>query len=111
MRLVKILLDEMVPRKFGPSLFGHDVKHVIDCGWRHISNGSLLAPCENEGFDVFITKDGNIPYQQNTIDRRFAIIVVKPITQDLADLISLSPQVMSLLGQIEPGTITVVRAQ
>jgi hypothetical protein len=61
---VKLLLDECVDRRFAKELQGHFVKTVPQMGWATIKNGELLALAEKE-FDVFITVDRNLSFQQN----------------------------------------------
>jgi predicted nuclease of predicted toxin-antitoxin system len=103
---VKILLDEMMPNRFAPLLVGHEVAHVVELGWRGVTDSKLLARCVADGFTVFITKDGNLPYQQNLTGRQLAILVLKPATQDLLDLLALAPEVLQLLPSREPGSVT-----
>jgi hypothetical protein len=61
---VRILLDESMPGRFAASLTGHDVGTVGQCGWAGTQNGKLLASAASQ-FDVMITADRNIQYQQN----------------------------------------------
>jgi len=103
---VKILLDEMMPKRFASLLIGHDVSHVVTIGWRHIVNGKLLALSEASGFTVFITKDGNISYQQNLEGRKIAILVLKPASQDFLDLFALAPDVLLVLPRLTAGSVT-----
>jgi hypothetical protein len=61
---MRVLLDESLPRGLRKGLLGHEVKTVGDMNWRSIKNGSLLALAEPL-FDVLITADRNMQYQQN----------------------------------------------
>jgi hypothetical protein len=61
---MKVLLDECVPRKLRRELPDHEVFTVTERGWSGIKNGKLLALAEVE-FDVFLTVDQNLKYQQN----------------------------------------------
>ena len=61
---MRILLDESVPRRLGPLLLGHEVATVAENGWAGIENGRLLALAATQ-FDVLLTADRNIEYQQN----------------------------------------------
>jgi hypothetical protein len=61
---VKVLLDHCVPRRFGRLLKGHEVKTAHEMGWSGLSNGRLLGQA-SEQFDVFLTVDQNVQYQQN----------------------------------------------
>ena len=61
---MRILLDECVPRKLTRELPGHECRTVTEMGWAGIKNGRLLRLAENQ-FDVFLTADQNLQYQQN----------------------------------------------
>lgn len=70
---MKILLDECVPAPIQKLLSTHDCMTVQATGWGGIRNGDLLEQAESE-FDLFITSDQNIRYQQNLTGRRIAIL-------------------------------------
>ena len=105
---MKVLLDEMMPRLFATLLVGHEVSHAVELGWRHVTNGKLLNLCEASGFTIFITKDANLPYQQNLMGRQVALIILKPITQDYLDLKALAPNILLILPTLKPGSVTVL---
>jgi hypothetical protein len=71
-----ILFDHGVPAPLLPYLIGHTVVKARDRGWDRLANGDLLAEAERAGFDVFLTADKNIHYQQNLVDRRIAVVVL-----------------------------------
>lgn len=71
---MKILLDESVPVQVRNGLAGHDLRTVVEIGWRGRTNGELLASAEAEGFDLLITADKNLRYQQNLSGRVIAIL-------------------------------------
>ncbi|MEJ7736092.1 MAG: DUF5615 family PIN-like protein [Chitinophagaceae bacterium] len=63
---MKILLDESLPRKLRNDFgFGHEVWAVRDMGWLGKKNGELLKLVKENNFEIFITVDQNLPYQQN----------------------------------------------
>jgi predicted nuclease of predicted toxin-antitoxin system len=70
---MKILIDESLPHYLKRILADHDALTVQDMGWAGIKNGKLLSLAESE-FDVFLTADKNIRYQQNLKGRKLAII-------------------------------------
>ena len=70
---MKILIDECVPRPIIKFLVGHIAKTAQEVGWGVYNNGQLLRLAENE-YDLFITADQNIRYQQNLKGRKLAII-------------------------------------
>ena len=73
---MRILFDHGTPSGIAPSLVGHDVTEAIDLGWDRISNGELLTKAEAAGFDLLLTTDKNIRYQQNLKGRQIAIVVL-----------------------------------
>jgi hypothetical protein len=58
-------------------LVGHDVSTAYEHGWSVLKNGDLLAAAESDGFDVLVTTDSNLKYQQNLADRSIAIVVLR----------------------------------
>ncbi len=73
---MKVLLDHNVPKRLRQFLFGHDVRLAREMGWAELSNGDLLASAEKQGFDVMVTADKNLSYQQNLQSRNLALIVL-----------------------------------
>ena len=71
---MKILIDESLPYYLKKALAGYDAKTVQEMGWGGIKNGPLLTLAESI-FDIFLTADKNLRYQQNLTGRRLAIIV------------------------------------
>jgi len=71
---MKILIDENLPRYLKKVLAGHDVKTAQEMGWSGVKNGDLLKLAEPD-FNIFLTADKNIRYQQNLTGRLLAIIV------------------------------------
>ena len=70
---MKILLDECVPLPVREILGGHDCRTAQQMGWKNIGNGELLDRAEGE-FDLFITADQGVRYQQNLTGRKIAIL-------------------------------------
>jgi hypothetical protein len=71
----RILLDESVPAGIARLLTSHDVRTAPEMGWAGISNGRLLDLAEQNGFDIMVTSDTNIRYQNRLAGRRIALIV------------------------------------
>jgi hypothetical protein len=71
-----VLFDHGTPRGLARFLPGHMVRHAKSMGWDRLSNGALLAVAETAGFEVLVTPDKNLGYQQNLTERRIAIIVL-----------------------------------
>jgi predicted nuclease of predicted toxin-antitoxin system len=72
---MRVLLDECVPKPVLKWLTGHDARTTQEMGWKSKKNGELLALAENH-FDVFLTADRNLSYQQNLSHRKIAIVLL-----------------------------------
>jgi hypothetical protein len=72
---MRILFDQGVPRGLAASLQGHEVSEARMLRWERISNGELLKLAEGAGFDVLLTTDKNVRYQQNLAGRNISIVV------------------------------------
>jgi hypothetical protein len=73
---MRILFDHGTPSGIAGSLSGHDVTEAMERGWDRISNGELLEVAEAAGFDLLLTTDKRIRYQQNLTGRKIAIVVL-----------------------------------
>jgi hypothetical protein len=73
---MRILFDKSAPYGLVRHLEGHDVVTAEDRGWDRMENGELLTAAEQAGFDVFLTADKNLRYQQNFSSRKIAIVVL-----------------------------------
>jgi hypothetical protein len=73
---VLILFDNNVPRGLARALAAHTVTEARERGWHLLKNGDLLKAAEDAAFDVFITSDKSIRYQQNLTNRKLAIVVL-----------------------------------
>jgi hypothetical protein len=71
-----VLFDHGTPRDIARSLEGHTVKEARAQGWDTLSNGELLTAAERAGFDVLLTTDKNLRYQQNPTGRKIAVVVL-----------------------------------
>ena len=74
---MRILFDQGAPQPLRHHLTGHVVHTVYEQGWSTLKNGVLLATAEQAGYDLFITTDQNLRFQQNLTGRRLAILVLK----------------------------------
>src|SRR5665213_3378648 len=73
---MRILFDHGTPSGIARSLSPHQVTEAIERGWDRISNGELLKLAEAAGFDLLLTTDKGIRYQQNLTDRKITIVVL-----------------------------------
>jgi hypothetical protein len=97
---MNVLLDECVPWPLAKHLPGHQCFSVCHCGWAGIKNGQLLALAEAR-FDLFITSDQNIEYQQNLKGRRIAILELS--TNNLRRIITAIALMQAAVASIRPG--------
>jgi predicted nuclease of predicted toxin-antitoxin system len=100
-----ILIDECIDERFRNSLPGHDCKTVRYAGLAGLTNGELLAAAETAKFDVFLTVDQGIEYQQNLTGRSIAIIIVRTKSNRLKDLLPHVPVCLAHIESIQPGQI------
>ena len=105
---MRILLDENLDWRLGKCLLGHEVVSVQRLGWAGTRNGLLLKKAEETGFEVLITMDSNMTFQQNLAGHPLKIIVLRARSNRLADTIPLAPRILQFLPYIENGTVTVI---
>jgi len=105
---MKLLLDECVPRKFRNLLPGHDCRTVPEEGMAGKNNGELLSLAEKSGFQVFLTLDHGLEYEQNLERRSIAIILIRAKSNCLADLLPHSPEILRVLRSIQHGELVKV---
>ena len=73
---MRILFDQATPVPIRPFLERHTVRTAAQQGWERLRNGDLLTAAEDAGFDLLLTTDKNMRYQQNLAGRRIAIVVL-----------------------------------
>jgi len=103
---MRILLDECIDQRLRLLFPGHDCQSAGYANLAGLKNGALLAAAESAGFEILITTDQEIPYQQNLSMRRISIVVLCAPTNRLADLRPLVPAVLQALDSIQPGQVT-----
>jgi hypothetical protein len=96
---MRILFDQGVPVPLR-SFLAQEVQTCHEQGWSELSNGDLIGVAEGQ-FDVFVTTDKNLRYQQNLKDRRIAIIVL-PTTRWPA-IKPFGEEIARAIGQLRPG--------
>ena len=104
---MRVLLDECVPRRLKRQLVGHDARTVPEMGWASKRNGDLLALASAE-FEVFLTVDRNLSYQQDVSAFNIAIVVLVARSNSIDDLRALAPQILEALPTAERGRVTLV---
>jgi hypothetical protein len=103
---VRILIDESLPRQLVPLLIGHDARMVQSEGWSSVKNGDLLRRAATAGFDVVVTPDRKLEYQQHMPRVGVAVIVLRARTNRLADIAPLVPALLDVLPEVRVGTVT-----
>jgi hypothetical protein len=95
-----LLLDECLDRRLARDIVGHDVSTVQQMGWAGIQNGELLQRAAAAAFDVFITGDRNLSFQQNLAELPLAVVVLKAPSNRLPDLKPLVPKLLAALAEL-----------
>ncbi len=94
----------MRPAETAQSAAGYDVKTVADMNWAGTKNGALLQRAAVD-FDVLITVDQGIPYQQNLAGIALALIIIMAPSNDIKDLRPRMPEVLRVLAKVQPGQV------
>jgi predicted nuclease of predicted toxin-antitoxin system len=97
---VNILIDEGVPVQIRRGITGHSATTVQEAGWGSFTNGELLAKAEGS-FDVFITADKNLKYQQNLTGRTISILELSTNRRKIIE--NNFRQILEAVNQLDPG--------
>jgi len=106
---MRILLDESLPRRLALELTGHETQTVQKRGWAGLSNGDLLRSASKE-FEVLLTGDQNLEFQQSRAALSVAVIVLVAVNNRIETLRPLVPEVLAVLKTIRPGELVRVPA-
>jgi predicted nuclease of predicted toxin-antitoxin system len=98
---MRVFLDECVDWRLSRDIIGHETKTAREMGWTAIKNGDLLALAAQD-FDVFVTVDRNLAFQQNLVGVPIAVIVLHAKTNRLTDLRILVPRLMIAIETARP---------
>ncbi|MBL8376718.1 MAG: DUF5615 family PIN-like protein [Burkholderiales bacterium] len=98
---MRILLDESLPRDLAGLVVGHEVVTVQAAGWTSVRNGKLLALAASR-FDVFLTADKNLEFQQNLATLPIAVVVLHVRSSRIEAIASLIPDLLKLLNHLPP---------
>lgn len=105
---MRVLLDECVPRKFKYSLAGHDCSTAPEVGLAGKKNGELLSLARQKSFEVFVTLDKGLQYQQNLAQRNIAIIVIRARSNRIGDLLPHAEACLEQIRSIRSGEVVLV---
>ena len=99
---MRILFDQGTPVPLRVALSGHTVETAYEKGWSGLQNGELLAAAESQ-FDVFVTTDKSLRYQQNLVGRQLAILVLPYASWPR--LIGHIETIVAAINAIQPGDL------
>jgi hypothetical protein len=101
-----ILFDNGTPAPLRYALKDHVVVEAVERGWDRLANGELIAAAEAAGFELLLTTDKNMRYQQNLRGRRIAFVIIGnqqwPILRRYVD------RVVAAVSAVAPGSVTEV---
>ena len=101
-----ILFDQGTPVGIRNALPEHTVRTATEQGWSTLLNGELLRAAEEAGFDVLLTTDTNLPYQQNLQGRKLAVVVIQRNRWRLVRRVL--PQIAAAVKAVKPGSWALV---
>ena len=103
---MKVFFDQNVPRKLRTHLARHEVETARDLGWGRLDNGKLIKAVEAACFEVFVTCDQNLSYQQNAMGRKIALVILS--TNNWNIIKQKIPISVSAVDFAQPGNFRVV---
>ena len=98
---MKILLDECVTKHLKPFLSEHEVVTVREMGWSGVKNGKLLTLCVENQFEIFLTIDKNLQYQQNIDKYALTIVILNSSTSKVEDLKEFIPSLLISINNFD----------
>ena len=104
---MKLLLDECVTSYLKPDLSTHEVSTIEEAGFKGLTNGKLLKAASNR-FDVLVTVDQNLRFQQNMKNFEIAILVLRASRSTYPRLKPLIPKALKELENIKAGEIVII---
>lgn len=106
---MKILLDECVTRKIKATLVDYEVYTVFEMGFSGLKNGKLLEQAEKEGFDILLTIDKNINYQQNIRSYNLSVVILDVFDSHFKQINKLIPDFLSGIDSYRPGSSYLIK--
>jgi len=101
-----VLFDNGTPRGLARFLVGHSVEEARAHGWEELANGELIEAAEQAGFDLLVTTDKNIRYQQNLERRKIALVVLEHSQWPMVKLVA--QDIVAAVNGATPGFYTEV---
>ena len=96
---MRVLFDQGTPVPLRKHLASHKVSTAYELGWGGLENGALLKHAENQGFEVLVTTDQNLKYQQNLVNRKIAVVVLS--TTSWPRIQKSLPAIVEVIGSIQ----------
>jgi predicted nuclease of predicted toxin-antitoxin system len=106
----RILFDENMPRKLRRELPQFIVRTVQEEGWAGFENGNLLRRA-SATFDVLLTADQRLRYQQNVAQFEIGVVVIETVDTTLGNLRRFLPKIHAAIESVSPGTVVIVRSE
>lgn len=104
---MKLLLDHCLDWRLSRALPGHTAKALGKLGWGALEDSPLLAKAQVQ-FDVFVTSDKNLPYQQNLRGFNLAVVILDVPSNRIEDCLPKMPTLLKMLPQLPKGRATVI---
>jgi len=105
---VRVLVDQCLPRHLATELTGHEATTVRAQRWLGLRNGVLLRAAVDAGFEVFITNDSSIEFQQNVKRIGIGVIAIVGFRNRIQDLRPIIPRILEELKTIKPGQVVTI---
>jgi hypothetical protein len=104
---LRIFVDECVDWRLANDILEHEVKTARQMGWSTLKNGELLALASKQ-FDVFLTVDRNLSFQQNLPIFDIAVVVLRSRSNRLSDLQRLVPELLASVAMVKRGSVAYI---
>ena len=105
---MKVLLDECITKRLKPYLQDFEVFTVHEMGWSGVKNGKLISLCLDNRFDVILTIDKNMAYQQNLEKYPITIVVLNSLSSKLEEIILFIPSFLKQIYHFEKNKMYVI---
>lgn len=101
---MRVLLDNCVSWRLGNQILGHEVASVVRLGWAGLDDGPLLDAMAGQ-FDVLVTVDKSIPFQQRLDHRPVAVVLLRAKNNHISSLVPLVPALLMAVAEVRPGEV------
>ncbi len=105
----RVLFDEDMPRQLRRDLLEFAIRTVQEEGWSSFKNGVLLRQASAAGFDVLVSADQRLQYQQNIATFKIGVVVIETVDTRLPSLRTALPDLRTAISEVKPGSLLIVR--